>query len=211
MDSALLLNIAADWSFWDSGPPPSIPRTIRLPAELRPDIALVIQGVRRGGKSTLLRQLMSRYQLDPARCLFVNFEDPRLAGSLDHTTLQNLVEAFEADRGPDCVYLFDEIQWVKGWQRWLRSQLDRPRTRRFVVTGSNAHLLSGELGSSLTGRHHTVELFPFDFDEYRAARPKATIDEFHAKHPNAAEAVFVSAESFAEGIPELPASIRDGT
>jgi predicted AAA+ superfamily ATPase len=110
----------------------------------------------------------------------VNFEDPRLAGALDHSTLQSLVEAFEADRGPDCVYLFDEIQWVSGWQRWLRSQLDRPRTRRFVITGSNAHLLSGELGSSLTGRHHTVELFPFDFEEFRVAWPKATLEDYLA-------------------------------
>jgi len=52
-----------------------------LPAELRPDVALVVQGVRRSGKSTRLRQLIDRYRLDPARCLFVNFEDPRLASA----------------------------------------------------------------------------------------------------------------------------------
>ncbi len=172
------LRVAAEWSFWETAPPPSVPRTIRLPAELRPDIALVIQGVRRGGKSILLRQLIDRYKLDRTRCLFVNFEDPRLAGSLDHSTLQAMVDAFEAERGRDCVYLLDEIQWVEGWQQWLRSQLDRPKGRRFVVTGSNSHLLSGELGSSLTGRHHTVELFPFDFGEFRAARPRAKLDDY---------------------------------
>jgi len=148
--------------------------------ELRSDIAIVVQGVRRSGKSTLLRQLIDRYRLDRTRCLFVNFEDPRLAPALDHTTLQMMVDAFEADRGPGCTYLLDEIQWVSGWQRWLRGQLDRPRGRRFIVTGSNAHLLSGELGSSLTGRHHTVELFPFDFDEFRAARPAATLEDYLA-------------------------------
>lgn len=58
------------------------------------------------------------------------------------------------------------------------TQLERPRGRRFVVTGSSAHLLSGELGSSLTGRHHTIEVYPFDLDEYRLLRPKATLEEF---------------------------------
>ncbi|MEX0671423.1 MAG: ATP-binding protein [Pirellulales bacterium] len=180
MDSASFLRIAADWSHWDTAPPKSVPRTVRLPREIRPEIAIVIQGVRRAGKSTLLRQLVDRYRLDRTRCLFVNFEDPRLAPALDHTTLELMVEAFEAERGPDCTYLLDEIQWVDGWQRWLRSQLDRPRDRRFVVTGSNAHLLSGELGSSLTGRHHTVELFPFDLPEFRLARPRTTLEDYLA-------------------------------
>lgn len=178
MDSADFLRVAADWSHWEVPPAGSIPRSLPLPAELRPDVALIVQGVRRSGKSTLLRQLIDRYRLDPARCLFVNFEDPRLASALGHETLTLMTESFEADRGGDCTYLLDEIQWVAGWQRWLRSQLDRPRGRRFVVTGSNAHLLSGELGSSLTGRHHTVELFPFDFDEFRCARPDATLDDY---------------------------------
>jgi predicted AAA+ superfamily ATPase len=76
------------------------------------------------------------------------------------------------------VYFLDEIQWVEGWQRWLRTQVERPRGRRFVITGSNAHLLAGELGSVLTGRHHTIELFPFDLGEYRELRPRATLKEF---------------------------------
>ncbi|MBM4107130.1 MAG: ATP-binding protein [Phycisphaerae bacterium] len=178
MDAESLLDIARDWSFWDAPPPKSVRRTLPLPAELRPDLALVVQGVRRGGKSTLLQQLIGRYGLDRDRCLFLNFEDPRLASSLDHRLLDTMVKAFEADRGKGTTYFLDEIQWVSGWQKWLRVQLDRPKDRRFVVTGSNAHLLSGEIGSTLTGRHHTVELFPFDFDEFRAARPRATLAEF---------------------------------
>src|SRR5690606_24352024 len=135
-------------------------------AELVPGIALVVQGVRRCGKSTLLGQLLDRYRLDPRRCLFVNFEDPRLSGALDHETLQGLVDSFERERGPGCVWLFDEIQHVDGWQRWLRSQLDTARDRRFVVTGSTTRMLAGELATSLTGRHLSVEVFPFDLDEY---------------------------------------------
>ncbi len=179
MDASELLAIAREWSPWDEPPPSTIPRSVRLPVELRPDLALVVQGVRRCGKSTLLGQLIARYGLDRQRCLFVNFEDPRLASDLDHSILQAYVEAFEADRGHGgATYFLDEIQHVDGWQRWLRAQLDRARNRRFVVTGSNAHLLSGELASSLTGRHLTVELFPFDLDEYRLAKTGAKLIDF---------------------------------
>jgi len=178
VEPAQLLAIARDWSFWDAAPPASVPREVRLPSELRPDIALVIQGVRRGGKSTLMQQLMAHYALDRSTCLYLNFEDPRLSTALDYRTLDLVANAFEADRGNGTTYFLDEIQWVEGWQRWLRLQLDRPRNRRFVVTGSNAHLLSGELGSTLTGRHHVVELFPFSFAEFRLARPGATLADY---------------------------------
>ncbi len=181
MDGRTLLRIAEDWSYWSSTPPVTVPRRIVLPVELRSDIALVVQGVRRGGKSTLLAQLMDRYGLDRADCLFLNFEDPRLGPHLDHTTLDTMVEAFEGEGGRStdrCTYFLDEIQWVDGWERWLRVQLDRPKGRRFIVTGSNAHLLSGDLGSTLTGRHHTVELFPFDLAEFRDARPNTTLDDY---------------------------------
>ena len=174
-----LLDVAAQWSYWTAPPPPSVPRTVALPTELRPGIALAIQGVRRSGKSTLMTQLIARYGLDRTRCLFLNLEDPRLAGALDHTTLQKLVHAYEAAQGP-ATYFLDEIQHVDGWQKWLRTQLDRPRGRRFVITGSNSSLLAGELGSALTGRHLLVELFPFDFAEFRAARPDASLADYLA-------------------------------
>jgi hypothetical protein len=173
-----LLSIADQWSYWDRAPAASVTRNVRLPAALQPGVALVVQGVRRCGKSTLLTQLIQRYRLARRRCLFLNFEDPRLAASLEHTTLKGVVEAFDGARGAPGVYFFDEIQHVSGWQRWLRAELDRRSGRRFVVTGSNAHLLAGELATSLTGRHLLVELFPFDLAEFRAAKPRATVLDY---------------------------------
>jgi predicted AAA+ superfamily ATPase len=179
MDGHSLLAVAEDWSYWHALPPESIPRSIQLPQELRDDLALVVQGVRRSGKSTFLAQLIDRYELDRERCLFVNFEDPRLSSSLDYSTLQGLVDAFEEAGKKEAVFFFDEIQHVQGWQKWLRSQLDRRQgSHRYVVTGSNAHLLSGELASSLTGRYLTVELFPFDYDEFRMVRKGGTVDQY---------------------------------
>ena len=66
---------------------------------------------------------------------------------------------------------------MSGWESWLRTQLERPRGNHFVVTGSNAQLLSGELSSVLTGRHLCVELYPFNLSEFRQVRPKATLEE----------------------------------
>jgi predicted AAA+ superfamily ATPase len=172
-----LLSIAADWSFWRAEPRATVPRRIELPRALPAELALVVQGVRRSGKSTLMTQLPARYGLARERCLFLNFEDPRLAQRLDHRTLQALVETFDARVGPGAAYFLDEIQAVEGWQRWLRAQIDRGGSRRFVVSGSNAHLLSGELGAQLTGRSLVVEVFPFDLDEVRALRPGATVRE----------------------------------
>lgn len=172
-----LLAVAADWSYWGRPVPSFVPRHVDLPPELSESVALAIQGVRRCGKSTLLHQLVDRYGLDRARCAFVNFEDPRLSNALSYEVLDGVVAALrgrhpEADR---LYFMFDEIQGVAGWERWLRTQLDRPAGNVFVVTGSNASLLSGELGSTLTGRHLTVELFPFDLAEARALDPSLTL------------------------------------
>ncbi len=175
-----ILEIASTWSFWDRPVPPSVPRLIKSPDTLRDSICLGIQGVRRCGKSTLLQQLIGRYDLDPAQCVFLNFEDPRLTKALSFETLDLLVMQFRA-RHPkaDRLYFFlDEIQWVEGWQRWLVTQLERPRGNVFVTTGSNARLLSGELSTMLTGRHLTMELYPFDYQELLSADPNTTWNDY---------------------------------
>lgn len=168
MDDDDILEIARTWSYWDRKVPDTVPRLVELPTELRPSVCLVIQGVRRCGKSTLMAQLIGRYGLDPQRCVFVNFEDPRLARVLTFETLEALVDAFRRRHADGPLYFFlDEIQGVDGWQKWLRMRLDRSMQDHFVITGSNATLLSGELSSTLTGRHVTVELFPFSLVERR--------------------------------------------
>jgi predicted AAA+ superfamily ATPase len=62
------------------------------------------------------------------------------------------------------VLLFDEIQIIPEWERYVRQKLDEGF--KIVITGSNASLLSKELGTKLTGRHIVKELFPFSYDEF---------------------------------------------
>ena len=180
MEDRDLLDIASTWSFWDRPPPQAIRRNLKLPESLSNRTAVVIQGVRRCGKSTLLTQLIGQYRLKSRDCLFVNFEDPRLAGCLNFETLERLTRSFSEMRpnAKTLTVFLDEIQWVDGWERWLRAKLERPGRLQFAISGSNAHLLSGELSSVLTGRHITVELFPFDFSEFRHMHPEGSLADY---------------------------------
>ena len=180
MNEQQLAEIINFWSFWEEPPPQSIPRQVNLPQKLTPDRALVIQGIRRCGKSTLLTQLPEHYNLPALNCLYINFEDPRLMGSLNADILFRVVEHFKTKHKAKAplYFFFDEIQEVVGWEKWLHTQLERNQRNHFTITGSNASLLSGELSSALTGRHYTVELFPFDIAERRLASPDLTVKNF---------------------------------
>ncbi len=174
-----LLEILDSWSFWTEPPQETVPRNILLPKQLAQDIAFVIQGVRRGGKSTLLTQLPQHYGLDLQNCYFCNFEDPRLLNHLDHQLLTAIVKlAKERSQNAPCYFFFDEIQHVSDWEKWLHTQLERPKNNYFILSGSNAALLSGELASSLTGRHISVELYPFSYAEYLQVYPGHPIQDY---------------------------------
>lgn len=177
-----LMEVLNDWSFWDEGPPSSIQRQIQLPVKLSRDLALIIQGVRRCGKSTLLAQLTFYYKLPQEQCCFCNFEDPRLLDDLNHTLLTRIVklarEKFPAAR--PCYFFFDEIQNVEEWEKWLHTQLERPKQNYFVLTGSNSSLLSGEFATALTGRHISLELYPFSFAEYKTLLPNNSLEDYLA-------------------------------
>ncbi|MDR0518030.1 MAG: ATP-binding protein [Fibromonadaceae bacterium] len=120
--------------------------------------ALIISGIRRCGKSTLLLQiLMQKHK----KALYLNFEDPRLFG-FKLADFQ-LLDAIIAKTNVKHLF-FDEIQIINGWERYIRQKLDEGY--KIVITGSNASMLSRELGTKLTGRHISKELFPFSYTEF---------------------------------------------
>jgi len=120
--------------------------------------ALIVSGIRRCGKSTLLFQLSSSKYTG---ALYLNFEDPRLYEfeNNDFSRLDMLIQEQNFS-----MLMFDEIQIIPEWERYVRQKLDEGF--KIVVTGSNASLLSRELGTKLTGRHITKELFPFSYHEF---------------------------------------------
>ncbi|HSW56639.1 MAG TPA: ATP-binding protein [Ignavibacteriaceae bacterium] len=135
-----------------------IEREMLAKIKLVPGYASVISGIRRSGKSTLLRQLIS----DSTEFNYLNFEDVRIFG-FELKDFKRLEDIF-SEEGFSDLYFFDELQNVEGWERYIRTLLDNKKT--VVITGSNASLLSKELGSKLTGRHLRYELFPFSFKEF---------------------------------------------
>lgn len=172
--------ILDSWSFWSKSFPSSYPREVTLPDSLSNQLALVIQGVRRCGKTTLMYQLAKRYELKAKQCAFINFEDPKLAHCLDYKLLDQICRIFQEHRDAnEKLYLFlDEIQNVHLWEKWLRTQLERPSNLHFIISGSNSSLLSGELASVLTGRYIKLELYPYNFQEFQTVFPNAHMEDF---------------------------------
>ena len=126
--------------------------------QLTAGFASIITGIRRAGKSTLLLQLIQKI----TNFNYLNFEDVRIFG-FDHKDFNRLDEVFFAESNSN-FYLFDEIQIVVGWERYVRSLLDKKKI--VVLTGSNAAILGRELGTKLTGRHLKYELMPFSYPEF---------------------------------------------
>jgi predicted AAA+ superfamily ATPase len=130
----------------------------------------VITGIRRCGKSTLMKQIMSRHY---SKIVFFNFEDSRIFG-FDVDDFQKLDEIIEPE--PDA-YFFDEIQNVDSWEIYIRQLHDQGA--KVFITGSNASLLSKELGTRLTGRHLRHEIFPFAYTEFlQYTKQKISVSSF---------------------------------
>jgi predicted AAA+ superfamily ATPase len=121
---------------------------------------IILSGIRRCGKSTLMQQIRA---INNEKDYYLNFDDERL---LHFTTddFQLLHETFIELFGLQKTFYFDEIQNIRYWEFFIR-RLHNEGNKVFI-TGSNANLLSKELGTHLTGRHIQVELFPFSFKEY---------------------------------------------
>ena len=120
--------------------------------------ALIVSGIRRCGKSTWLQQVNKTYE---GTSIYLNFEDPRLAGF--ELRDFNRLHEIALNKGT-LAYFFDEVQNIDNWESFVRFRLDEGY--QVFITGSNASMLSRELGTKLTGRHITKELFPFSYNEY---------------------------------------------
>ncbi len=123
--------------------------------------AVVISGIRRSGKSTLLNQIISNFY--ERGIYYLNFEDERLV-DFEVNDFNNLYETFLELYGERKAFFFDEIQNAPKWEIFVRRMQDKGY--KFFITGSNASLLSKELGTKLTGRCVSIELYPFSFNEF---------------------------------------------
>lgn len=148
--------------------PALIKRELELPLEMNQVISLI--GVRRCGKTYLLFDTINRLiekNLPVKNILYINFEDERI--SFDQDTLDLIIQAWHEIHNGQLnftqYFFFDEIQNVKGWEKFIRRIYDT-QTKHIYITGSNSSFLAKEIATSLRGRTIQFEVFPFSFSEF---------------------------------------------
>ena len=178
-----ILEILADTNFWIKKQDVGIKRS-QILNEIEVAAAskeiIVIQGIRRSGKSTIARQYIQKIinkKTNPKKTLIVNFEDPRLRNlSLD---LMNKIYAVYcedvSEEGGNYIVL-DEIQNIDGWEKFARYLYEIKKENVFI-TGSSSKLLSGEYATVLAGRHLGFNIFPLSFREFLMFNGFETLDK----------------------------------
>lgn len=130
-------------------------------------LPIIITGVRRSGKSTLLYLIKNKLRLREKDYLYINFNDERL---IDFSTedFQKILDFInEQSYKENCCLFLDEIQEAAGWEKWI----DRIKEKHMIfITGSNSKLLSKEISTILTGRSVNISLYPFSFTEFLQAK-----------------------------------------
>lgn len=165
-----------DVNYWESGPDrlgyERAYFTQQVFEYLGSRLIKVLLGQRRSGKSTILKQFIAQLIEDGVprnSILYLNFERHELTFIQTSTTLVEVIkEYFEKLKPVGKVYLFfDEIQEVEEWEKVINSYLANDKIDcELFITGSNAHLLSTELSTYVTGRYIEIAVYPFSFYEY---------------------------------------------
>ena len=136
------------------------------------DVVKVILGVRRAGKSVVMRQYVRRLKdegVPDSSILFLDFE----SSDLDRVTNFRDLNEYIAERIPRIsrTYVFlDEVQRVDGWERTVNS-LMVDYDADVYIAGSNAYLLSSELSTYISGRYVEITVLPFSFKEFLSGHP----------------------------------------
>lgn len=137
-------------------------REIDLTTYMSTSLVVVISGVRRCGKSTLLYAIKEEMKLKEGEYLYFNFDDERITPNI--LIFTQIYDLFKELYDTEPVFFFDEIQHIEGWEKFVNRMYEKGL--KVFVTGSNAKLLSSEISTSLTGRNKVIKLFPFSFREY---------------------------------------------
>jgi len=132
-------------------------------------VVKVITGMRRAGKSCLVRMLIDKLVADGIRreqIIYVDKESYEFDAIRTYHDLAAHIKAVRPKGKGICHIFIDEIQEIEEWERIVADWSGR-RDMDVVITGSNAHLLSGELATLLAGRYVEVQIFPLSFPEFR--------------------------------------------
>jgi uncharacterized protein len=159
--------------YWASGkieagfPRETLTRCVR---ELDRKEVLLLQGVRRSGKSTLMAQMIRTLlekNKNPQQLLRVNLEEPLFASEYSLDLLEQIYRVYRERVYPSgkCYLFLDEVQNIPQWERWVRGRSET-EDLKVIITGSSSQLLNREVGTKLTGRKVSFEIFPLSFVEF---------------------------------------------
>ena len=173
MDKTEIIEILNEWNYWKRDLPHTIFRERydqKIASLLQYNETLVIKGIRRSGKSTLMINAIKKLLADGIKAkniLFVNLEDPRFINHLSTDLLQTMkdvyIEYLDPDEKP---YLFlDEIQNIPQWEKWINKEYEL-KLSHTIISGSNSSMLSSEIASTLSGRYLQIDIYPLSFKEY---------------------------------------------
>ena len=172
MEKDRIIEILSKWNFWNRDLDSGVLREEYLKTILnfiKTDKIISLVGVRRCGKSTLIKQIIQSLinkGIKRNSILMVNFEEPEFENA-DISFLKNIYEAYlEIIKPQEKPFVFlDEIQNVNQWERFVRS-LNERKEAYITISGSSSKLLSSELSTVLTGRQIYFEIFPLSFKEF---------------------------------------------
>jgi predicted AAA+ superfamily ATPase len=129
----------------------------------------VLQGIRRGGKSSLFKLLINHLsgKVDPKEILYINLDDPFfIKHSNNPESFYEIIQTAQKLTQKEVKYLFlDEVQAINGWEKYVKSVYDSGEFQKIFITGSNSSLLNGELATLLTGRYISSKVYPLSFSE----------------------------------------------
>jgi len=174
MDETTIINVLKRWNLWEKEVEIGIKRAKYIekiyPYMNRKEV-LVLKGIRRSGKSTIIKQLMLELinnGINKKQILYLNLEDYNFTNNLNIKLFEDTLSAYlDYSNNKKRVYFFiDEIQKIEGWEKWIRTKYDLNEDIKFIITGSTASLLSKELSTLLTGRNLSFKIMPLSYSEF---------------------------------------------
>ncbi|MGE9942250.1 ATP-binding protein [Bariatricus sp. SGI.161] len=143
----------------------------------------VLTGVRRCGKSTILKMIMEKLQTERGisadQIVFMRFDSMEY----EDMTAKQMFEAVKAklSENKKTYFFLDEVQEIEGWEKVVNS-LASDYDVDLYVTGSNSRMMSSEISTYLTGRYVSFRIFPLSFEEYLTFRKEYTeVKDVHAE------------------------------
>lgn len=181
-----LLETLKKWNIWENDIDTGIERAKYL-EEVQQYInrkeIIVLKGIRRCGKSTIMQQLMKRLtkqNIAKKQTLYINLESYEFRNSKSIELFERVLQIYKKEINPDkkTYFFIDEVQVIPEWERFIRTIYDRKENIKFFISGSNASLLSKELSTLLTGRNITIEIKPLTYQEYKTFTLTPQLEEY---------------------------------